>query len=538
MVGKRMAALLLALGMVVTACAGCGSTENSSSSGDSSTSADATTADGDDATADDADAEEEDDEDEEAEITVALMSLSAVDSSDADVIEAAVNEITESEINVHVNLQWYDGGSYASNVTMAIQGGDTLDMMMFTPIQAASYSAFLSAGQLMDISDLLDEYGQDIVAAQGDLINACAFNDGIYGVGNYRDMAAYENICIRKDVLVEADMLEKAESATTWDDIEEIMIAVCANDHTGFVNTDSMGNVLYPNGFDNSANDFSENGSIDILGDGYQLLWTDEDTDTVYCKYFTDEFKTMAERVARFYEEGLIYSDAATAQDYGDTLLKSDVGVAKIVQQESGSKETMEASTGYEFVVIKVSDMMISTSSPTKFGYAFPVTAKEPEAAMKFLNLCYTSTDLMNTLTYGVEGTHWVYTEDGQYCTYPEGVTGDTVTYHQGDFLYGNQFIVTPWEGATTTREEQKIATDATEISKYFGFSVDNTGYENTLTACYNVVQQYLAQVLSGNAGDNWETVLQQFQDGLTQAGIDELVAAYQSQLDEWLAQQ
>ena len=46
----------------------------------------------------------------------------------------------------------------------------------------------------------------------------------------------------------------------------------------------------------------------------------------------------------------------------------------------------------------------------------------------------------MNTLTWGIEGRDWVMGDDG-YATYPDGVTSETVSYHEGDFLYGNHFI-------------------------------------------------------------------------------------------------
>ena len=532
MVGKRIAALMLALGMVVTAAAGCGNAEDTSNANTSSDAKADNTADAN----DDADDAEDDDDEEMADITVALMSLSPIDTANSDAVQEAINEITESEINVHVNFQWYDAGTYGSQVPM-IQGGDTLDLMMFTPVPGASFTSFLGAGQLMDITDLVNEYGQDIVATQGDLINGCSLNGKIYGIGNYGDKAAFQNIVIRKDVLEEVGRLEDAQKASSWSEVEDIMKDVVAAGYTGFINNDAQGTVIYPNGFLNGSDSFADNRATDILGDGYQLVTTDPDTDTVECKYFTDDFKQMIERVSNWYEEGLIYKDSTTSQDFGDTLLKSGTGVAKVAQQESGTLKAMEAATGHEFVEIRVCDREITTESCTKFGYSIPVTAKEPEAAMKFLNLLYTSQDIMNTLTWGVEGRDWVKTDDG-YATYPEGVTADQVAYHQGDFLYGNQFIVTPWEGAVTTREEQKAATDATERSKYFGFQIDNTGLENTLAACYNVEQQYLASVSSGSAGADWEKTLTEFQNALKQAGIDDLIAEYQKQLDAWLATQ
>ena len=533
MVGKRIAALMLALGMVVTAAAGCGNAEDTSNANTSSDAKADNTADAN----DDADDAEDDDDEEMADITVALMSLSPIDTANSDAVQEAINEITESEINVHVNFQWYDAGTYGSQVPMMIQGGDTLDLMMFTPVPGASFTSFLGAGQLMDITDLVNEYGQDIVATQGDLINGCSLNGKIYGIGNYGDKAAFQNIVIRKDVLEEVGRLEDAQKASSWSEVEDIMKDVVAAGYTGFINNDAQGTVIYPNGFLNGSDSFADNRATDILGDGYQLVTTDPDTDTVECKYFTDDFKQMIERVSNWYEEGLIYKDSTTSQDFGDTLLKSGTGVAKVAQQESGTLKAMEAATGHEFVEIRVCDREITTESCTKFGYSIPVTAKEPEAAMKFLNLLYTSQDIMNTLTWGVEGRDWVLNDEG-YATYPDGVTAETVQYHTADFLYGNMFITAPWEGAVVTRDEQKKLTDEAGVSKYFGFQLDNTGLENTVTACYNVEQQYIATMMSGAAGANWESTLEDFQNALKAAGIDDLIKAYQEQLDNWLAQQ
>ncbi len=44
--------------------------------------------------------------------------------------------------------------------------------------------------------------------------------------------------------------------------------------------------------------------------------------------------------------------------------------------------------------------------------------------------------------------------------------------------------------------------------------------------------------MMSGAAGSNWESTLEDFQNALKAAGIDDLIKAYQEQLDNWLAQQ
>ncbi len=537
MVGKRIAALMLALGMVVTAAAGCGNAEDTNSADQNKDATADNTAANDDASADDADDDDDDDE-EMAEINVALMALGPIDTANSDAVQEKINELTESAINVHVNLQWFDAGTYGTTVPMMIQGGDDLDLMMFTPVPSASFASFKSAGQLMDITDLLNEYGQDILSVQGDLINGCAVNGSIYGVGNYGGKGGYEVMLIRKDVLEEVNRVEDAENAKSWSDIEDIMKDVVAAGYTGFINTDDQGTVLYPSGFLNGPDAFADNKCTDTLGDGYGLVATDADTDTVVCKYLTDDYKEKAERVARWYDEGLIYKDATNAKDYGDTLLKNDTGVAKVVEGDGATLQTVSAGTGHEYVEIRICTKEVMTGSCTKFGYGVPVTAKNPEAAIKYLNFIYTSEEAMNTLTWGIEGRDWVLNDEG-YATYPDGVAADSVQYHTGDFLYGNQSITALWEGSVMTREQQIAQIQESGISKYFGFQLDNEGLENTLTACSNVVQQYISTLQSGAAGESgWESTYNDFADALKAAGIDDLISAYQTQLDDWLATQ
>ena len=131
---------------------------------------------------------------------------------------------------------------------------------------------------------------------------------------------------------------------------------------------------------------------------------------------------------------------------------------------------------------------------------------------------------------------NWVRNEDGM-ATYPEGVNADNVGYHTGDFLYGNRDLTIPWEGdAADIREQQRESYENAEVSKYMGFTVDNTGLEVILTACHDVCNQYHPMLDSGSASD-WEATLDEFIEKLKAAGIDQLVEAYQSQLDAWLAE-
>ena len=193
--------------------------------------------------------------------------------------------------------------------------------------------------------------------------------------------------------------------------------------------------------------------------------------------------------------------------------------------------------TGYELIAVDITPSMIGTSSCTKFGYAIPVTSAEPEAAIRYLNYLYTDdgVEALNILTWGVPGRDWTVNADGM-ATYPDGVTADSVQYHTADFLFGDQIKITPWEGSDPTlRQQQQAEMDNARISRYMGFVLNNDGLENTITALNMVRQKYQPQLSSG-ASPDWESALAAFREELTANGIDDLLAAYQAQLDEWLA--
>ena len=479
-----------------------------------------------------------DDEDEDlAEINIALMCFAPMDQSITQPIEDAVNEIIEDEIEVHANISWYDAATYGTQIPMQIQAGEKLDLIMFTPVPGASYVSYRAANQLLDISEYLDEEGQDLVELEGDLLKGTSFGDAVYGVTNFIVLRGGQVVFVRKDLADEAGVTEDIQNAKTWTELGDACKKIVeTSGMAAFVNTDAEGTVLYPRPFRAHGDNFEDAYWYDSLGDGYNMIMADPESDTVVNYYETDDYKEMAARSAQWYQDGLIYKDAMTTQDYSDTLVKSGSGFAEIRSAEIGSLEASQAATGYELIENTIVYSKIATSSTTKFGYAVPVTATEPEAAVRYLNYLFLSEDLNNILAWGVEGVNWERNEDGM-ATYPEGVTADTVGYHTGDFLYGNRDLTIPWEGdSPDVRDQQRESFENAEISKYMGFTVDNTGLENIVTACHDVCNQYHPILDSGSASD-WEATYAEFIDKLKAAGIDQLIEAYQGQLDAWLAE-
>lgn len=482
--------------------------------------------------------QEEESGGELTEITVALRTLSPVEEAGYEAVQEAVNEITEQEINVKVNLMWVDAGTYDTTVPMMITGNEKLDLMMYTTRPSTTYATFMAQKQLLDITDYIEKDGSAIKETLGEELLQATSKDGrIYGVGNYGPLGFKSIFMIRKDYLEQAGMLEKAENAATWTELEEVMQKVVEVTGEGIVNSDSNANVLASNPCMTTPDAFMDAYVYDNIGDSADMFMANTETGKVECLYFNEDYQGVLRRTYDWYQKGLVYKDAATAQDVGTTLLKNGVGSAYHTTAEVGGEPASAAATGHDMLIISTiddTDSMITTGNLTKFGFCVPVTATEPEAAIKFLNLLYESDSLSTLLSWGIEGRDYVINEEG-LAEYPEGVTAETCLYHIAEFLYGSRMKVVPWAGCDpNVRQIQQEFNDTCKISPFLGFCIDSSSVENELTACINVVSKYKGTLHSGSCTGDYDAYYQQFLDELTAAGVDKLVAAYQEQLDAW----
>ena len=526
---KTLLALLLVIAMTVTMFAGCGNSEKSTDTADDTATvtkaADATDAE---ATAEPATSEDM------AEITVMVLSLGPMGEGYKGV-EDAINAITEKEINTHVTLTYVEVGSYAEQLSLAITGDEKVDLCLTTPIQTAGFSSMVAQNQLMPLNDLLNENAPETLKLVGDYLKGTTVNGNIYAVTTYRALSSGSYLIMRKDLLEKAGLLETAQNMTNWTEYESILKGITEqNDIAGISGNDGDGTTITLQNAWLDTEDFAGSTAYDNLGDTYKIIAVD-DSGKVFNYFASEKYKAMIDRVRGWYEKGYVYKDSATTEEQGDNLIKTNVTFSTCINSELGVEASHGAATGYELVAKKLVTYPIGTGSTTKFTWAVPVCAKEPEAAVKFLNLMYTNKEIANLFAWGVEGRDYVVNDQG-LATYPDGVDASSVQYHTADFLYGNQFLVYPWEGAAVDlRDQAKAEMEEGGVSPFLGFSCDTSKVANELTAIANVISEYKPGIETGTLdASKYDEFLQK----LSAAGVDKVIAEYQTQLDAWKAAQ
>lgn len=547
---KKGVSIFLALVMAMTMLAGCGNSENSTSkdetastgaNSESTVSESAESAAK--ASAQTGSSPEEAEDDSEEITTIEYYGVDLTGNNDITDIAAAVNEITESKIKVHVNFNMLDFGSYLQQVSLKMSGNERIDLMNYVPAPPATFSSMISQNQLMDITELLEEYAPETLAAIGAYIKGTTVNDKIYGVSTMSGFATNTYVIMRRDILEALDLLEKAQNMSSWTAYEEILAAVYEANKSGelpeelktqaCVTNANVSGGIYPLGSIFMGSDaWKDNYGVDVLGDNYGIIATDQDSHTVSAYYRSEDYLNTLKRVNSWYQKGYVYKDAAFTEESGDTLMANGVSFSFIVNGQVGIENTRRTTTGHEVVAAKVLSVPMGTSVSQTWGLAVPMTAKEPEAAVKFLNLLYEDAEIMNLLTWGIEGRDYVLNEAG------EAVKQENCSYSGNMFLWGNGLLTYPAQGqGGDYMQRLSKADEEAQISKFLGFSADTSQLSNELTAVNNVINEFRANLESG-AVDDLESEYEKYCKAMEDAGVQLILESYQEQLTAWLDRQ
>ncbi len=451
-----------------------------------------------------------------------------------DDVEAALNELTEVKINVHVNMEVIGISDYIQQLNLKISSKEKLDALVTIPAGTARFVSMTSQNQLMPIDDLLAEYGQGILETVPEIYLKAGKVDGIqYAVPCYADKVDTFYWFVRQDLVDKYNI--DIESMDSLEDIEEALAILAENEPSMSALVPSMEANMLTKSTMFVTGDFSDTIPYDPILDQQVIIQFEEDPDTIVNYYDTDGFREVCEIMHRWYEAGYIYKDSATNMDAGESLIKNGKG-ASYFSGSDGQFASINSSCGYEMAAVPIFTVPTCTSSFTNWTWAIPVTATEPEAAMKFINLLFTDEDVINLMNFGIEGVHWEEKPDGTI-GFPEGVDSSNSGYYlNATWIFGNQFLSRVWEG--NDPDSRQIALEKQENALYspaIGFTVDTSLFENELTSINNIIEEYRNGLISGVLDP--ETELPAFLEKLENGGMPEILQSCQQQYDEWKAQ-
>lgn len=340
----------------------------------------------------------------------------------------------------------------------------------------------VEAGALIDLTDLIEEYGSNIKKMYGDELKKLRWSKedtAIYQLSSYTiggsPMKPAGNVQIQWKVLEENNY----EYPTTLEEYENMIKEYLAAHPTTDDGLDMIGISL-------SASDW--HWMIDLANPSAFVAegspdtgeWLVQDDDTIIFKYRSEKVKEYFRWLSRMYDEGILDPDFATQthEDYiakigagrvigltdnswdyseGETILKAD---GKVDLTYAGLPVTMDEDT-------KCASMMYQGLT-VGWGIAITKDCADPVAAIKFIDyLCSDEGYILRS--WGIEGVNYFVDENGnryrteeeiEYASTDQDYAKKTgVGFHTTGFpLYGDGVEDSTGNTYSTNSKESVIA--------------------------------------------------------------------------------
>ncbi|MEH7493864.1 ABC transporter substrate-binding protein [Neobacillus niacini] len=448
---------------------------------------------------------------------------------DLQMVQDEINKIAIPETNTKVKLVPFSIAEYGQKLNLMLSSGEKLDLAL-TGVFTNGLGQFVNKGQLLKLDDLFAEYGADIKKAEDIAIAGGYYNGELYAIPSEEKMGRQQGFGAR------TDLIQKYGIDTTGIKTYEDMDAIFKTIHDG------EGSSFYPYALSGSgagSSSFGYFNLVDSLGSTLAsggLLDGGQGSTKIVNVFATPEYKKHLEWMRKWYSAGYIPKDAAASTETPTDLIKSGRAFGGGLSVEPGMAENLTRDAGMPITSIALTKPYAVTNSYQISMWSIPITSKNPEAAMRFLNLTYKDERIINLLSNGIEGKHYVKTDESMIIKYPEGVSVQTTGYNNPLGLYGDKMKKYAWAPTEAKIfDELKVFNEEVSkngASKTLGYVFNSDSVKAEFAAVANVMTEYQSSLETGSV--DIDNTLPKFLEKLKSAGIDKIIAENQKQLDAW----
>jgi putative aldouronate transport system substrate-binding protein len=256
----------------------------------------------------------------------------------------------------------------------------------------------------------------------------------------------------------------------------------------------------------------------------------------------TDEFRRDAEFMNTLYTKGLIHPDILNMPADTNSALKNSGEL--LMGFKTGPRISSElTSQGIQADVLVYHlnpppEKPVLTTLALLNSNSVPITAKHPEAGLKFLDWVYKNQDNQDLLLYGIKGKHWNPVGNNRV----EFIKGpDNNPLYRFDVWMIEDVKMHRFDVEDLSSDEWKkdfvsnIYPEFTLISPVLGFNFDSSPVRVEYA---NTISEYTISILPIKTGvipyaGNFEAARAR----MKAAGCDKVIAEYRRQLTEYIAQ-
>lgn len=430
----------------------------------------------------------------------------------ADVIEE-INKITVEKIGAKVDLRFIDTSSYQERMDMNMASRDPYDLCFTGYIN--KYVDAVNNEALYCISDILDKAPALKESIPDYVWEGASVNGKIYAVPNQQIFAS--SIC----VVMLKEYVDKygfdISKVTKTEDIEPFLEVIKNNEPQ-----------LYPYRTNYGLSGFRSMDDKPFWGDvqAFYYAYENEDGTVTYDKKLSEERALKNSRILHdWYKKGYIRKDVATVANDNQDLLAGKY-FAWIATYKPGVEGEIKNSSNYEVVTAVVQKPKLTNVTSTMIGIG--KDSKNPELALKLIELLNTDKELYNLVCFGIEGVDYNKVGENRIETVSNSGYNPNASWK-----FGNQFNAYLVEGQSdNVWEETKALNDNSVVSPLIGFALDKSNIVGELTQVQTVMSKY-SNISNGTVDP--DTCFNECLAELKKAGIDKIISESEKQFNEFL---
>ena len=273
-----------------------------------------------------------------------------------------------------------------------------------------------------------------------------------------------------------------------------------------------------------------------------------DESGTITNFMLTDAYKLYIKYAASWVEKGYIAEDYLVgASGY------TEIGTAQITQmwygldEEKGVRYVKNADGVIEdyLYLTDTTDTMFNGSSIFGSDMTYtviPYTAKNPERAMMLIDLLRSEegTDLLNTIIYGIEGTHYDLVGD---CAYGKDYTiqaTSTSVYGIPHWIVGNVFLC--YRTPNILEGQKEYAMDFIQNVKptlyktaLYGFRPETQSVALQISQVNRALSEYHQSLIAGSLGNAYMASYNELINKMKAAGLDALLENMNKQAQDYM---
>ena len=442
--------------------------------------------------------------------------------TDIAAVEEALNAITVPKINCKVDIVPVFIGDLPTTTSMGVAGGEKLDIV--TVGLTSPLSNMVKDDLLLPLDDLLAERGPAALKVTKDVAEAQKIDGKTYGVTGYPYAAMAGGFVYNKTMADDwginmHDGMTYEELSAAGEILKEHGIYL-----TTFGNSSQL-NYKFFNGGEYFGGSSGEYGAIMDPSSGTEIV------NVFDSKEMRDYFKAVKSWNEAGYLPAGQLTDTNQVQSYFQQSYLFGTSTAYTADQLA-----TWASPNFETGIVSLNAPLISTASVAEFMLGIAANCKRPDKAMDLINLIYEDADVCDLLMFGVEDLDYVAVEGTQNVITRNGTANADGNGYSAPFVhFGDpmkQKILAPL--TDSLYDDYRDMMNAAKKSQAFGYTFNAADFGAETAAINNVLAEKLPALNAGEVSDV-DAAVDDLVAALKTAGIENVIAANQAQLDAYL---